>query len=69
METLFPYFVSVRNGDKEQIENVIKGNEKVLRARLTDAEFFYEEDRKRSIDFYLEKLKTVVFQDKIGTHL
>lgn len=65
--TLLSYFVSVRNGDQEQIENVIKGNEKVLRARLKDAEFFYDEDRKRSIDFYLEKLKTVVFQDKIGT--
>ena len=65
--TLLAYFVSVRNGNKEQIENVVKGNEKVLRARLKDAEFFYNEDRKRSIDFYLEKLKTVVFQDKIGT--
>ncbi|MEI3611685.1 glycine--tRNA ligase subunit beta [Pseudogracilibacillus sp. SO30301A] len=65
--TLLSYFVGVRNGDKEHIENVVKGNEKVLRARLKDAEFFYDEDRNRSIDYYLEKLKTVVFQDKIGT--
>lgn len=64
---LLPYFVSVRNGDDKQIENVIKGNEKVLRARLSDAVFFYDEDRKHSIPFYLDKLKTVVFQEKIGT--
>src|SRR5690625_225967 len=65
--TLIPYFVSVRNGDDLKIENVIKGNEKVLRARLADAAFFFEEDRSKSIDFYNDKLKTVVFQEKIGT--
>src|SRR5699024_3214134 len=65
--TLLPYFVSVRNGDDLKIENVIKGNEKVLRARLADAAFFFEEDRSKSIDFYNDKLKTVVFQEKIGT--
>lgn len=64
---LLPYFISVRNGDDEHIENVIKGNEKVLRARLSDAAFFYDEDRKNSISFYIDKLKTVVFQEKIGT--
>lgn len=64
---LLAYFVSVRNGDDREIANVIRGNEKVLRARLADAAFFYEEDQKQSIDFYLDKLKTVVFQEKIGT--
>lgn len=66
-QSLLPYFVSVRNGDDVELNNVIRGNEKVLRARLADAAFFYEEDRNHSIDFYMDKLKTVVFQEKIGT--
>lgn len=66
-DALLPYFVSVRNGDDKQIENVVKGNEKVLRARLADAAFFYEEDKRHSIAFYNDKLKTVIFQEKIGT--
>src|SRR5690606_2548429 len=45
---LLPYFIGVRNGDANHIETVIKGNEKVLRARLSDAQFFYEEDQKNS---------------------
>lgn len=65
--TLLPHFVSVRNGDDTQIENVARGNEKVLRARLADGAFFYEEDKSNSIDFYNDKLKTVIFQEKIGT--
>ncbi|MBY7143357.1 glycine--tRNA ligase subunit beta [Virgibacillus sp. NKC19-3] len=64
---LLPYFVGVRNGDDHELETVIRGNEKVLRARLSDAQFFYEEDQKHSIDSYLEKLKRVVFQEKLGT--
>lgn len=64
---LLPYFIGVRNGDRTALETVIKGNEKVLRARLADAEFFYEEDRNSTIDTYLEKLDRVVFQEKLGT--
>lgn len=64
---LLPYFVSVRNGDAYRLDNVVKGNEKVLSARLEDADFFYKEDKNESIDFYMEKLKTVIFQEKIGT--
>lgn len=66
-KALLPYFIGVRNGDDQQIDNVVKGNEKVLRARLADGAFFYEEDKKHSIEFYNNKLKTVVFQEKIGT--
>lgn len=66
-DALLPYFVSVRNGDDQQIENVARGNEKVLRARLADGAFFYEEDKSNSIEFYNDKLKTVIFQEKIGT--
>src|SRR5699024_1930631 len=64
---LLQYFVSVSNRNNHAIDNVIKGNEKVLRARLADGAFFFEEDRKHSIEFYNDKLKTVVFQEKIGT--
>ncbi|WP_373892838.1 glycine--tRNA ligase subunit beta [Virgibacillus natechei] len=64
---LLPYFIGVRNGDDYKLNTVKKGNEKVLRARLSDAQFFYEEDQKHSIDYYLEKLERVVFQKKLGT--
>ena len=64
---LLPNFISVRNGDHVHLENVIKGNEKVLIARLEDAEFFYNEDKKLSIADCVEKLKQVTFHEKIGT--
>lgn len=65
---LLPRFAGVRNGDAYELETVVKGNEKVLRARLQDAVFFYEEDRNNTIDYYLEKLERVVFQEKLGTY-
>lgn len=64
---LLPYFISVRNGDLEHIQNVIAGNEKVLTARLEDAEFFYNEDQKVSIADNVAKLSSVMFHEKIGT--
>lgn len=64
---LLPRFVGVRNGDDYAIEQVVKGNEKVLYARLSDAQFFYEEDQKHTIEYYLDKLGRVVFQEKLGT--
>lgn len=64
---LLSSFVGVRNGNQTHIETVRKGNEKVIHARLSDAEFFYEEDKKHKIDFYQEKLERVVFQEKLGT--
>lgn len=64
---LLPNFIAVRNGDRHRIDNVKKGNEKVLEARLADALFFYKEDTKKSLESYIEKLKTVVFQAKLGT--
>ncbi|UOQ86036.1 glycine--tRNA ligase subunit beta [Gracilibacillus salinarum] len=66
-ENLLAYFVGVRNGTKEHIESVAKGNEKVLRARLQDAQFFYEEDQKQTIDENLKKLDRMVFQEQLGT--
>ncbi|WP_010531020.1 glycine--tRNA ligase subunit beta [Lentibacillus jeotgali] len=64
---LLPFFVGVRNGDDYALNTVVRGNEKVLRARLSDARFFYEEDQKQPIDYYLEKLERIVFQEKLGT--
>ncbi len=64
---LLPHFIAIRNGDSEYLENVAKGNEKVLRARLSDAAFFYDKDKAGSIDNYLEKLETIVFHEELGT--
>jgi len=64
---LLPYFVTVRNGNKEYLDTVIKGNEKVLGARLEDAKFFYYDDIKKPLESYVEKLKEIVFQEKLGT--
>jgi len=65
--TLLPYFVTVRNGDHMHLETVAKGNEKVLRARLSDAAFFYREDQKTSISDSLAKLSSIVYHEEIGT--
>ncbi len=66
-QTLLPYFIAVRNGNRDHIDTVKRGNEKVLNARLKDAVFFYEEDQKQSIEANNEKLTRMVFQEKLGT--
>ncbi len=64
---LMPYFITVRNGDKNHIETVAKGNERVLGARLEDAKFFYEEDLKHPLEDYAKKLDKVTFHEKLGS--
>lgn len=64
---LLPYFVTVRNGDTKGIDVVAKGNEKVLRARLSDAKFFYEEDQKLRIEDCVNKLDNIVFHEELGS--
>lgn len=64
---LLPHFISVRNGNSVKLDNVIKGNQKVLAARFEDGEFFFEEDKKLSIEECVEKLKNVTFHEKIGS--
>ncbi|WP_058307419.1 glycine--tRNA ligase subunit beta [Gracilibacillus massiliensis] len=66
-EDLLPYFIGVRNGTADYIETVSRGNEKVLRARLQDAQFFFEEDQKQSIESNLKHLDRMVFQENLGT--
>ncbi|MEN6413339.1 MAG: glycine--tRNA ligase subunit beta [Veillonellales bacterium] len=64
---LLPYFITVRNGGADYIDIVRHGNERVLRARLADAQFFFEEDQKVPLAQRVEKLKTIVFQEGLGT--
>lgn len=59
-------FITVRNGGSEHLDIVTHGNERVLRARLSDAEFFFNEDRAIKLENRLEKLKTVSFQEGLG---
>jgi glycyl-tRNA synthetase beta chain len=64
---LLPYFICISNIDPKSREVVVKGNEKVLRARLSDAAFFFEDDLKIPLETRVEQLKKVVFQAKLGT--
>lgn len=63
---LLPKFITVRNGGEKHLELVTHGNERVLRARLSDAEFFFNEDKKLRLDERLDSLKKVVFQEGLG---
>ena len=60
-------FIVVGNADPACSETVVDGNERVVRARLDDAKFFFEEDLKHPLEDYLPKLETVTFQEKLGT--
>ncbi|RII26527.1 MAG: glycine--tRNA ligase subunit beta [Geobacter sp.] len=64
---LLPGFITINNTLTEDPSVVVKGNERVLRARLSDARFFFEEDKKVKLDERVETLKKVVYQQKLGT--
>jgi glycyl-tRNA synthetase beta chain len=64
---LMPGFITINNTLTDDPSVVVKGNERVLRARLSDARFFFEEDRKVRLDERVEELKKVVYQQKLGT--
>ena len=64
---LLPRFITVRNGNEHNLAVIAHGNARVLRARLSDAAFFFNEDRKHPLRERLNKLKTVVFQEGLGT--
>lgn len=63
---LLPMFLTVRNGDSHSLDVVTAGNERVLRARLDDAKFFFNEDRKKALADRSEGLKKIVFQEGLG---
>jgi glycyl-tRNA synthetase, tetrameric type, beta subunit len=60
-------FIIVQNGEQDKSRAIVKGNERVLKARLSDAKFFYEQDRKSSFEVWIEKLKGVIFYSQIGS--
>jgi len=64
---LLPVFIAISNLKSKSPEEVVRGNERVIRPRLADAEFFFNTDKKVRLDSRLEDLKTVIFQDKLGT--
>ncbi|WP_019880226.1 glycine--tRNA ligase subunit beta [Succinispira mobilis] len=64
---LMPMFITVRNGNDYNLAVIAHGNARVLRARLSDASFFFNEDRKQKLEIRLQKLKNVVFQDGLGS--
>lgn len=62
-------FIVVSNGDPACAKTIVDGNERVVRARLYDAKFFYDEDLKQPLESYVDHLGEVVFQEKLGTML
>lgn len=64
---LMNLFLTVRNGGDYHLETVQHGNERVLRARLDDAKFFFEEDKKKTLADRIDELQRIVFQDGLGT--
>lgn len=62
-------FIVVSNGDPACAETIVDGNERVVRARLYDAKFFYDEDLKQPLESYVDHLGEVVFQEKLSTML
>jgi glycyl-tRNA synthetase beta chain len=67
--TLLNRFVVVHNGDPERTDAIVRGHERVIRARLADAAFFYREDVAQPLEAFAEKLGTITFQAKLGTLL
>jgi glycyl-tRNA synthetase len=66
---LLPNFITVRNGDDLHLDTVREGNEEVLRARFSDARFFYEHDIRKPLEEFLPRLGTLTFQEQLGSML
>ncbi len=64
---LLPRFITVANVDSKDPAQIVAGNEKVVRPRLTDAEFFFKQDKKQRLESFNERLKQVVFQAQLGS--
>ena len=64
---LLPHFITISNISSKDMDKVREGNEKVVRPRLVDAEFFWNQDRQTKLDDRIESLASVVFQQKLGT--
>jgi len=68
-ESLLPYFITVRNGGSDHLDEVRKGNEDVVRARFADAAYFFRQDISKPLEAYLPRLDTIVFQARLGSML
>jgi glycyl-tRNA synthetase beta chain len=66
-QTLLPNFITISNGDPHQKDAIAEGNGRVIRARLADAQFFYQADCDEHLDTYLPQLETVTFQAELGS--
>ena len=66
-DKLLPNFITISNGDPNKKEIIAEGNGRVIRARLADAQFFYQADCDEHLDTYLPQLETVTFQEELGT--
>lgn len=64
---LLPYFITVANIESKDVQQVISGNERVIRPRLEDAAFFYQTDQKIRLDQRVDKLREVIFQQQLGS--
>jgi glycyl-tRNA synthetase beta chain len=64
---LLPRFITVANIDSKDASQIVLGNEKVVRPRLTDAEFFFKQDKKQKLETFNQRLQNVVFQAQLGT--
>ncbi|MCL4248633.1 MAG: glycine--tRNA ligase subunit beta [Anaerolineae bacterium] len=66
---LMPYFIAIRNGDAQYLDKVTDGNEQVLRARFSDANYFFAQDTQKKLADFLPRLSTLTFQEKLGSML
>lgn len=64
---LLPYFITISNGDPGKTDLIAAGNQRVIRARLSDGKYFFDLDRKQSLESYLPRLETVTFQADLGS--
>ncbi len=64
---LLAHFITFSNIESSNPESIQRGNERVVTPRLSDAEFFWKQDRKKSLEERVESLSTIVFQEKLGT--
>ncbi|RMS83895.1 glycine--tRNA ligase subunit beta [Pseudomonas savastanoi] len=64
---LLPRFITVANIESKDPAQIVAGNEKVVRPRLTDAEFFFKQDKKQKLETFNDRLKNVVFQAQLGS--
>ena len=64
---ILPYFVTISNGDPAKADIIARGNERVIRARLSDGKFFFDADRTMPLEGFLPKLETLMFQASLGS--